>query len=199
MRQNKSITLIYHILQSKNLLSTNKIIGNNFFMKQTLKYILQYVLENLKIAETKHSIIIALNGAVIALSLGLSTNNSVYIRYLNYAVLLFAGFSIIISFFALHSRSINVKLKHKKYSDTNLLYYQNLATMTSGELLNNIIKFYNYPSNYEIDNFEVDLASTIIANSKVVQKKFKLFNDSTFFCVLSIISCLVRFLIGGAL
>ncbi len=167
-------------------------------MKQTLKYILQYVIENLKIAETKHSIIIALDGAVIALVLGFVTNRVSYILYLNYAVFIFAGLSIIISFFALHSRSVNVKLKPKKYSDTNLLFYQNLATMTSGELLNNIIKYYNYPSNYEIDNFEVDLASTIIANSKVVRLKFKLFNDSTFFCVLSIISCLVMFLLNGA-
>ena len=169
----------------------------NCFMKQTLKYILQYVIENLKIAETKHSIIIALNGAVIALSLGFKSVGSNIVRYLNYAVLFFAGLSIIISFFALHSRNVNVKLKPKKYSDTNLLYFQNLATMTSGELLQNIIKYYNYPKNYEIDNFEVDLASTIIANSKVVKLKFKLFNDSTLFCVLSIISCLALFLLGG--
>ena len=168
-------------------------------MKQTLKYILQYVIENLKIAETKHSIIIALDGAVIALVLGFIQTDASIIRYLNYAVLFFAGLSIIISFFALHSRSVNVKFKAKRYSDSNLLYYQNLASMTSGELLSNIIKYYNYPPNYKIDNFEIDLASTIIANSKIVKRKFKLFNDSTFFCVISIICCLAMFLLNGAL
>ena len=127
-----------------------------------------------------------------------STGDTITAKYLNYSVIFFAGLSIIISFYALHSRNINVKLRPRKYSDTNLLYYQNLATMTSGELLNNIIKFYNFPSNYEIDNFEVDLASTIIANSKVIRIKFKLFNNSTFFCVFSIISCIARFLLGGA-
>ena len=176
------------------LLSNILMFGNNFFMKQTLKYILQYIIENLKIAETKHSIIIALDGAVIALSIGFAQSNIDYIRYLNYAVIFFAGLSIIISFFALHSRNINVKFKAKRYSDSNLLFYQNLSAMTSGELLQNIIKYYNYPSTYKIDNFEIDLASTIIANSKIVKRKFQLFNESTFFCVISIICCLVMFL-----
>ena len=54
----------------------------NSFMKQTLKYILQYVIESLKIAESKHSVIIALNGAVIALSLGFSNSENLYLKYL---------------------------------------------------------------------------------------------------------------------
>ena len=164
-------------------------------MKQTLKYILQYIIENLKIAETKHSIIIALDGAVVALALSLSNQEILLSKYLNYAVLFFSGFSIIISFFALHSRSISVKFKAKKYSDSNLLYYQNLAVMSSEELLKNIIKFYNFPANYKIDNFEIDLSSTIIANSKVVSQKFSLFNKSILFSVLSIICALASFLV----
>ena len=166
-------------------------------MKQTLKYILQYIIENLKIAETKHSIIIALDGAVVALAISLNSSNLPVSKYLNYAVLFFASLSIIISFFALHSRSINVKFKAKKYSDTNLLYYQNLAIMSSEELLNNIIKFYNFPANYKIDNFEIDLSSTIIANSKVVSQKFSLFNKSTVFAVLGIICALAGFLVSS--
>ena len=168
-------------------------------MKQTLKYILQYVIENLKMAETKHSVIIALNGGVIALSLGFTQTENLIARYTIYAVLFFAGLSIIISFFALHARNVNVKFKAKKYTDKNLLYFQNLAIMSSEELIKNIIKYYNYPQNYKIDNFEIDIASTIIANSKIVKRKFQLFNDSAFFCVLSIISCLIAFLLNGAI
>lgn len=166
-------------------------------MKQTLKYILQYVMENLKIAETKHSVIIALNGAVIALSLSFVANANALVKYLNYIVLFFAGLSIIISFFALHSRSVNVKFRAKKLSDKSLLYYQNLANMTSEELLNNLIEFYDFPKNYKIDNFDIDLSSTIIANSKVTKVKYKLFNDSALFCVISIIACLAMFLLNG--
>lgn len=168
-------------------------------MKQTLKYILQYVLENLKIAETKHSVIIALNGAIIALSLGFYSGGSGVVKYINYLVLFFAGVSIIISFFAIHSRSVNVKFKAKKYMDANLLYYKNLAEQTSEELLKNIIKYYNFPPNYKIDNFDIDLSSTIVANSRVTRSKFAMFNTSTFFCVISIIFCIAMFLLSEAL
>ena len=166
-------------------------------MKQTLKYILQYVLENIKIAETKHSVAIALNGAIIALSLTFLSNTSGTIRFLNWLVLFFCGMSIIISFFALHSRSINVKKKFKKTDDKNLLYYKNLAQMSSIELLENIILYYNFPSEYKTDNFDLDLAITIIANSKVVSVKHNLFNKSTFFSVIGILCALSMFALVG--
>ena len=168
-------------------------------MKQTLKYILQYIIETLKIAETKHSIIIALNSGVIVLALSLGKADTMLLKYLNYAVIFFAGLSIIISFYALHARSVRVKYRYKKHSDKNLLYYQNLASMSAGELLQNIILFYDYPKNYKIDNFDIDLASTIIANSKVIKLKFILFNRSTFFCTLSIVCVFAFFLISGAI
>ena len=164
-------------------------------MKQTLKYILSFVMENMKIAETKHSVIIALNGGVIALALGFQ-NVNIYAKYMSYAVIIFCALSIIISFFALHARSVAVKQKGRKYNDTNLLYYKNLADMTSEELIKNIIKFYDYPSDYKFDNFELDISSTIIANSKITNKKFELFNKSCFFCVLSIISIFIVFIFG---
>lgn len=155
------------------------------------------MLENVKIAETKHSVIIALNGAIIALSLGFLTSQSNTIRLLNWAVLFFCGVSIIISFFALHSRSIKVKHKFKKNENKNLLYYKNLAVMSSEELLQNIVYYYNFPQNYQTDNFDLDLAITIIANSKVVGKKYDLFNKSTFFSVIGIIFALVMFALVG--
>ena len=166
-------------------------------MKQTLKYILSYVVENLKMAETKHSIIIALNGAIIVLILSYLNNPSIIIKSLNWAVIFFCGLSIIISFFAIHSRSVKVKTKVKNLQDKNLLYYKNLASMSSGELLENIIEYYNFPKDYVIDNFEYDLSSTIIANSMIVSIKYRLFNNSIFFSVVGIICALVMFTILG--
>ena len=166
-------------------------------MKQTLKYILQYVLENQKLAETKHSIIIALNGAIVALILGYLKNANTVIKSLNWAVIFFCGLSIIISFFALHSRAVKVRTKVKKLEDINLLYYSNLAQMSSGELISNIIKYYDFPNTYLPDNFDKDLASTIVATSIVVSIKYKLFNKSTFFCVIGIVCALVMFAMVG--
>ena len=93
-------------------------------MKQTLKYILQYLLENIKIAETKHSIIIALNGAIIALSLSFLSDANYVVRFLNWLVIFFCGMSVILSFFALHSRTVKVKTRFKKIEDKNMLYYK---------------------------------------------------------------------------
>ena len=178
-------------------MSKQNCLGNTFFMKQTLKYILQYLLENIKLAETKHSIAIALNGAIIALALTFLSNTSSQVRFLNWLVLFFCGFSIIISFFALHSRNVNVKKKFKHTDDKNLLYYKNLAQMSSSELLENIILYYDFPADYKIDNFDIDLALTIIANSKVVSLKYTLFNQSTFFSIIGIIFALVMFAMVG--
>ena len=166
-------------------------------MKQTLKYILQYVIENMKIAEKKHSVTIALNGAIIALALSFLSNPNTIVRYLNWSVLFFCGISIIISFFALHSRSVRVKNKFKKTQNKNLLFYKNLSAMSSNELLQNIIEYYNFPKTYQIDNFDLDLAITIIANSKVVEVKYQLFNKSTFFSVVGILFALAMFAMVG--
>lgn len=155
-------------------------------------------MENFKIAETKHSIIIALNGAIIALIINYIVNKNTAVKILTMATLFFCGLSIIISFFALHSRNEKVKFNFKKTEDKNLLYYHNLAKMSSGELLDNIIKYYNFPQNYAIDNLDIDLASTIIANSKIIETKFRLFNKSTFFSVLGILCALSMFFFVGA-
>lgn len=168
-------------------------------MKQTLKYILDYVLQNLRIAETKHSILLALNGVIVAFAVNYIMHKNAIIRYLDYLVLILCGLSILSSFFALHARSVKVKDKQKKLQDKNLMYYQNLAGLTSTELVASIVLYYDFPSSYKADNLDLDLASTIIANSKIVQNKYMLFNKSTVFCTLAIIALLAMLLLVGVL
>ena len=167
-------------------------------MKQTLKYILEYVLNNLKIAESKHSIILALNGVIIAFAVNYLMHKNTFVRYCDYLVIAFSGLSILSSFFALHARNINVKNKQQNIQNSNLLHYKNLSNLTNTQLIESVKEKYNFPKNYMPDNFDFDLASTIIANSKVVEKKYLLFNKSTFFCVLAILSALAMFFIIGA-
>jgi hypothetical protein len=69
--------------------------------------------------------------------------------------------------------------------------------MSSKELLTNIVEYYNFPQNYQFDNFDLDLSITIIANSKVAAKKYALFNKSTFFSVIGIICALIVFALVG--
>ena len=167
-------------------------------MKQTLKYILDYVLQSLKIAESKHSVILALNGVILAFAVNYISYNYAIVRYVDYLVISLCGLSILSSFFALHARSIKLKNKAKKIQNQNLLYYHNIAILTSRELLESIKLQYNFPKSYSFDNFDLDLASTIIANSKIVERKYQLFNKSAFFCTLAIISVFAMFLIIGA-
>ena len=164
-------------------------------MKQTLKYILDYILQNLKIAESKHSVILALNGVIVAFAVNYVSYNYAIIRYIDYLVISLCGLSILSSFFALHARSIKLKNKNKKLQNKNLLYHQNLSILTSTELLESIKKQYDYPKSYKFDNFDLDLASTIIANSKIVERKYQLFNKSALFCTLAIICVLSMFLV----
>ena len=169
----------------------------NNFVKQTLKYILEYVLNNLKIAESKHSIILALNGVILAFAVNYLMHKNTFVRYCDYLVIALSGLSIISSFFALHARSIRVKDKQKNIQNKNLLHYKNLSYLTSLQLVESVKEQYNFPQKYKPDNFDLDLASTIIANSKIVEKKYLLFNRSTLFCTLAILSALAMFFIIG--
>ena len=96
-------------------------------MKQTLKYILSVIMDNLKFAEGKHSIIIALNGAIIVLCINFFSSQNLLILILNYGVIFFCGASIIISAMALLSRSIKLKGKKPRKENINLLYFKDLS------------------------------------------------------------------------
>ena len=41
-----------------------------------------------------------------------------------------------------------------------------------------IIRYFNFPENYEPDNFEIDIAKQILINAKVTNLKFEFFNKS---------------------
>ena len=148
-------------------------------------------------AESKHSVILALNGVIVAFAVNYLVNSYAIVRYIDYAVIFLCGLSILSSFFALHARSIKVKDKKNKTQNKNLLYYHNLANLNSLELVESIKVGYSFPKSYVADNFDLDLASTIIANSKIVEKKYQLFNKSTLFCTLAIICLFAMFLAIG--
>ena len=67
--------------------------------------------------------------------------------------------------------------------------------MTEIQYLDLIRQKYGYPNSYKFDEFEKDLAKQIIANSIVVERKYKLFNLSILFLTLGLIFAIV-FLLG---
>lgn len=149
-------------------------------MKQTLKYILSVIMENLKYAEGKHGVSIALaTGIIIFASTNLDTLILLNIIFSGLAIF-FCAISIGFSFLALMSR--NIKITKKKEivvnSDLNLIYFKDIADFDANNYLNAIINYYDFPKGYTPDNFEIDLADEILLNARVTNLKFNFFNKS---------------------
>lgn len=166
-------------------------------MKQILKYTLGVVIENVKFSETKHSIIISLNGGIIVFTAGFFSSNVFEIAILNWSVLFFSGISMLISFAALHARFDKIKRKVKSRRINSLLYYKDISSLSEIDYLNRIIINYNFPKDYVIDEYEKDLAKEIIANARLAEIKYSLFNKTVFFLGVSLIIALVLFAVVG--
>lgn len=166
-------------------------------MKQILKYTLNIVLENVRFSETKHSIIISLNGALIVFTAGFFSSKVFEIALLNWSVLLFSAISMLISFSALHSRFDKIKKDYKTKRINSLLYYRDISSLDTQDYLNRIIINYNFPKDYVCDEYEKDLASEIVANSRLAEIKYSLFNKSIFFLSMALILGIVLFAIVG--
>lgn len=156
-------------------------------MKQMLKYILSLVMENVKIAENKHGLILALNSGLIVVTVGFFNSHFLIVIILNLFVLIFCGISILFCFLGLFARHVNFKKKNKIKGDLNLLYYKDIAEFGIIDYLKCIIINYNFPLDYKIDNFEEDLSKQIIVNSKIATKKFMFFNLSIAFLVAGLV------------
>lgn len=148
-------------------------------MKQVLKYIYSVLTENLKFAESKHGILIALNSALVVFISGYLTNNSITIKFLTCIVIVFAIFSLFFSFVALLSRTIKYKKRQNfKENELNLIYYKHIINFSFEEYLKEIKRYYNFPQDYTFDGLDYDLSKQIIANANVTYLKFTYFNFS---------------------
>jgi|LGVF01.2.fsa_nt_gb hypothetical protein len=149
-------------------------------MKQTLKYILSVVMENLKYAESKHSVALALSsGIIIFISSNLNTGSRLGTAFAWVSIILCA-ISIGFSFLALMSRNIKVTKRRgaKRPENTNLSYFKDISEYGVNNYLSAIIERYEFPDNYKPDGFEIDLAKQILINAKVTNLKFEFFNKS---------------------
>lgn len=155
------------------------IIVNNYFMKQVLKYIYSVLIENLKFAESKHSILIALNSAIIVFVSGYLLKESIIVKFITCLIIIFSAFSLIFSFIALLSRKVRYKKKiNFKEKELNLIYYKHIINFSYEQYLVEIKKYYNFPKEYFFDGLDYDLSKQIIATANVTNLKFIYFNFS---------------------
>ena len=155
-------------------------------MKQTLKYILEKLIQMRKFAEEKHSITIALSSGVIVFSSYFISSQRPEIIFTGASSIVFALISVLYSFLALTARRVKVK-DDTGIKKGNLIDYKSVSKFGTDNYLECIKNFYNFPKTYKFDQFDKDLAIQIISTAIVVKAKFSYFNSALIFLAISVI------------
>lgn len=164
-------------------------------MKQTLKYIYSVVYENLKFAESKHTIVLTLAGAVLAFATTFFSDNLLQ-NLFAIASILFSLIAIFYSIIALASRNVKLKLKNNT-NKRNLIYYKDIMKYDEIAYINAIKKEYEFTNIYKPDNMDFDLAKRIIVVSKLTYIKLLYFNFAIIFLFASVLCLIATVLIRG--
>lgn len=167
-------------------------------MKQTLKYILATLNDNLRFAEAKHSVVIALDSAIIVFISGFLSGHNKVVTLFSCLIIIACSISMVFNFTALLSRKIryikNVKFKE---SELNLIYYKHIINFSYDQYLKEVKKHYNFPDDYKFDGLDNDLAKQIIAISNVTNLKFTFFNYSLISLLLGVFLTIIDIVLVG--
>lgn len=165
-------------------------------MKQTLKYIYGIVYDDMKFAESKHSIVLTLSGAVIAFASTFFSDNNIQ-TLLAVASIIFSLIAILYSFVALLARHVRIKQKKHLKKDPNLLSYKDIIRYDAKGYTSAILKDYDFLKGYKSDKMDLDLADEIITTSKLAWIKFLYFNLAVLFLIASIVTLILSVIIRG--
>ena len=167
-------------------------------MKQTLKYIYERLLENMKFAEGKHAVTIALASAVIVFALNFLSLTAPFVATLSAGCIVFSLISILYGFIALSARKVKIgEAKIKEDVKYNLMYYKDIILFDVETYVTKVKQEYNMPKAYKPDNMDKDLARQIISVAKVTSLKFSYFNLSLLFLFLSLTCAVATILLLG--
>ena len=154
-------------------------------MKQTLKYIFDRLEEQLKYAETKHSISITLASALTVFSATYLDSSKPLVNALSAISIIFSLVSVLYSFIALSAKHIRFGRTHKSQQE-NLLYFKHIARFSPEDYLKEIAKSYPLFKGYKTDQVDLDLSKQVVATAKTISAKFLLFNFALTFLILSL-------------
>lgn len=154
-------------------------------MKQTLKYIYDRLEEQLKYAETKHSISITLASALTVFSAAYLDTSKSLINVLSAVSIIFSLVSVMYSFIALSAKRIHFS-HTKKLGGDNLMYFRDIARFSPEDYISEIARRYPLFRGYKSDQFDLDLSCQVVATAKTISAKFLLFNFALTFLILSL-------------
>lgn len=157
-------------------------------MKQTLKYIYERLYEQIKYAEAKHSVSIALASALTVFSATYLNNSLTVVTVLSAISIIFSLISVIYSFLALSVHNFSTKRNRANKRTNNYLYYRNIARFDEKTYLDEIMKNYPFLKGYKPDAFDYDLANQVITTSKAISQKFTFFNFAITFLLFSLLT-----------
>jgi|GEM_PF-1572021 len=155
-------------------------------MKQLLKYILSQMQEHQKLAETKHSISIALISGIAVVIINFVVSPVLLIKITSIVALGFCLIALVFSFLAVSSKLIILNEKEKKKEIVNYIYFNDIKTFSPLQYLDEISKAYDFPKGYTPDSFEIDLAKSILTTAQRTSTKYRLFNISLRFLFVSL-------------
>jgi hypothetical protein len=140
-----------------------------------LEKLYNHAFDMVKFGETKNTVLIAFNGAIIVGMTKLANDtHNIYIYYYSLFILAMCGISVFIC-----SSALIAKIKHKPHEislpkNDNPLFFATVAHMTYEELLEKLRV--EYGCTRENEHYERDLARQAIITSQIASRKFKLFN-----------------------
>jgi len=161
-------------------------------MQNELKTILEFIKYKQTLAESKNTLLFAIDSGIIIAIVTLIINNVIpeYFIIISYILILSMIFSIILILTSMWTFSFNLSYKSgHKSSDASIMHYDNLIHYTPNELLKVIA-----PDKDQFSIFETSLAQEIIINAKVTKRKYNIFSINIWFAITSIVITLLLFI-----
>ena len=149
----------------------------------------------LSFAEAKNAALLAFNIALLALYYNLYSINKLF----TIALMIISIISSVISLMSFRPNLNNLEEKKGYISNNiNLLFYGDIANINnSNEYISLVHKIY-FPNNQIEDlssNINSDYAKEIIMNSKIAQRKYKLFKQALMLDIINLSLCIIFLLL----
>lgn len=125
-------------------------------------------------AETKVSVLIAFNAAIIVGVLSVIDNQTCIVLCVFYYVISFNLISLFFGFSAVYSKRSNKHASNENSEEKNYFYYKYVAGLNEATFLENLKKDYNLKG--ENHKYESDISNQIVVLASNANRKFKFFN-----------------------
>ena len=168
-------------------------------MKDRLQFIYSDVSEWLSFAEAKNGALLAINGALVVSALGLISGKvfvSRWAEYYFYSFVVLSSLSGLLSLISFLTQIEIPLIRARSPSDQqdNLLFYGDICDYDASTYLKTLCSRYGFPLD-SIGPFEENLAESIVVNSRISMRKYRLFRAAVWLNVTALVTPVFSLLI----